>query len=57
MTISRDDIPGLVNILFKPLMLKYLAVNIIKFPQFVFNKLFRRKIFAHPEKNIRIIKE
>jgi hypothetical protein len=37
--------------------LKYLAVNIIQFPQFVFNKLFRRKIFAHPEKNIRIVKE
>ncbi len=56
-TIKSEDIPGLANILFKPLMLKYLAVNMLKFPQFVFNKLFRRQIFTHPEKNIQIIKE
>ena len=53
-TIHKEDIPGLANILFKPLFLKYL---VLKFPQFVFNKLFHRNIFTHPEKNIRIIKE
>jgi len=56
-TISKEDIPGLANILFKPLLLKYLAVNIVKFPQFVFNKIFHRKVFEHPEKNILIVKE
>jgi hypothetical protein len=57
MTITADDIPGLTNILFKPMFLKYLALNIIQMPQFLFKKLFRRNEFTHPEKNIKIIKE
>jgi hypothetical protein len=57
MTITADDIPGLANILFKQMFMKYLFSNLYQIPQFVFNKIFRRKEFVHPEKNIRIIKE
>lgn len=56
-TITKDDIPGVANIVFKPFFLKYLARNFFKFPQFLFNKIFRRDKFTHPEKNIMIIKE
>lgn len=56
-TITKEDIPGLANIVFKPLFLKYLVANMVKFPRFVFNKIFRREIFTHPEKNIMIVKE
>lgn len=56
-TITRDDIPGLANIMFKRQFLKYLAANSFRFPRFVFDKLFHREKFVHPEKTIQIVKE
>ncbi len=37
--------------------LKYLFVNIYRFPKFIFDKLLHREKFAHPEKTIQIVKE
>jgi hypothetical protein len=56
-TIHKEDIPGLANILFKRQFLKYLIVNIARIPKFIFDKLLHRDKFAHPEKTIEIVKD
>lgn len=56
-TIKRDDIRGLANIGFKPGFLIYLLKNVHWMVKFLFEKLFRKDRFLHPEQNIEILRE
>ncbi len=45
LTIKKDDIPGLVNVLLKPKILIYILKNSYKIFQFMYEKIFKREIF------------
>ena len=51
-TIEKNDIRGLANIIFKGGFLSYLGKNFTGFFVFFFEKLFKRKKFEHPEEDI-----
>jgi hypothetical protein len=53
-TVGKDDIRGLANILLKGRFLAFLGKNIRWFMIFFFEKLFKRKTYAHPEKTIEL---
>ena len=53
-TVKKDDIRGLANIVFKFRFLIYLVSNVPNMVKFFFQKLFRKQLFEHPEKNIEI---
>jgi hypothetical protein len=53
-TVGKDDIRGLANVLFKGRFLTFLGKNIGWFAIFFFEKLFKRKEFAHPERTIEL---
>ena len=53
-TLEKDDIRGLANIIFKGHFLAYLGKNIYYVGIFFFEKLFKRKKFEHPEKKIEL---
>jgi hypothetical protein len=53
-TVEKDDIRGLANIIFKKRFLAFLGKNLHYFIVFLFEKVFRRKAFAHPDKNIEL---
>jgi hypothetical protein len=53
-TVGKDDIRGLANILFKGRFLAFLGRNIRWFGIFFHEKLFKRKKFDHPEKTIEL---
>ncbi len=53
-TVEKDDIRGLANIIFKGRFLAFLGKNIHYFLLFFFEKIFKRKAYTHPEKNIEI---
>lgn len=53
-TVKKDDIRGLANIVFKFRFLIYLVSNVPNMVKFFFLKLFRKQLFEHPEKNIEI---
>ncbi len=56
-TVKRDDIKGLANIVFKFRFLTYLLSNLPNVVKFFFQKLFKKEMFEHPEKNIEIVRE
>ncbi len=45
LTINQDDIPGLLNVLFKPKILIYILQNSYKIFQFMFEKMFKKDLF------------
>jgi hypothetical protein len=53
-TVGKDDIRGLANIVFKKRFLVFLGKNIRWWFVFFFEKLFKRKAFAHPERTIEL---
>jgi hypothetical protein len=53
-TVEKEDIRGLANILFKGRFLAFLGKNIHYFLLFFFEKIFGRKNYAYPEKNIEL---
>ena len=53
-TVEKKDIRGLANIIFKGPFLVFLGKNIRYFFLFFFEKIFKRKTYAHPEKNIEL---
>ncbi len=56
-TVKQDDIRGFANIACKPGFLLYLAKNLHHVVKFLFDKLFRRHLFTHPERTIEIVRE
>jgi hypothetical protein len=53
-TVGKDDIRGLANVLFKGRFLAFLGKNLRWFAIFFFEKLFKRNKFEHPEKTIEL---
>ena len=53
-TIEKDDIRGLANIVLKGRFLAYLGRNIRYFFIFFFEKLFKRKAYEYPKDKIEI---
>ncbi|MCP4750365.1 MAG: hypothetical protein GY866_05705 [Proteobacteria bacterium] len=52
-TLEKEDIPGLLNVLFKPGTLLFLIANIKTVFRFVFEKLFRRhRYYEFDRKNL-----
>ena len=56
-TVEKNDIRGLANMFFKPGFLFFGARHFVLVLKFFFQKVFKREMFAHPEKNIEIVKE
>ncbi|MFO7963675.1 MAG: hypothetical protein R6U50_07130 [Desulfobacterales bacterium] len=53
-TIEKEDIRGLANVIFKGRFLAFLGKNLHYFAVFFFEKLFRRSAYAHPERDIEL---
>jgi hypothetical protein len=53
-TVEKDDIRGLTNILFKQRFLAYLGKNIKYFFIFFFEKIFKRSAYEYPKEKIEL---
>jgi hypothetical protein len=56
-TVRKEDIKGLANIVFKPGFMAYLLKNMHWVLKFLFERIFRQDRFSHPEEQIEIIRE
>ncbi len=56
-TVKPDDVKGLANIALKPRFVFFLLKNVPWMLRFLFEKLFTRDKFVHPEQNIEILRD